>query len=61
MRCSMIYFYLWVPSPGKKRGLADIEEIRRFPAKLKYLLTPLWTAQIIPLIVLVLFTQFIAP
>ncbi|WP_247618026.1 hypothetical protein, partial [Pseudomonas syringae] len=60
MRCSMIYFYLWVPGLGKKRGLADIAEIRRFPAKLKYLLTIPWTAQIILLIALVLFTQLIA-
>ncbi|AKF53273.1 hypothetical protein SAMN05444506_122119 [Pseudomonas syringae] len=60
MRCSMIYFYLWVPGLGKKRGLADVQEIRRFPAKLKYLLTIPWTAQIILFIALVFFTQFIA-
>ena len=54
MRCSMTYFYLWVPGLGKKRGLADIEEIKRFPAKFKYLLTTPWTAQFILFIALVL-------
>ncbi|WP_449105776.1 hypothetical protein [Pseudomonas mohnii] len=59
MRCNMIYFYLWVPSLGKKRGLLDLKEIERFPVKLKYLLTIPWTAQIILLIALVLFTQLV--
>lgn len=61
MRCSMIFIYLWIPGLGKKRGLVDIKEIERFPTNLKYLLTIPWTAQIVLLIALVLFTQFLAP
>ncbi|RMV18522.1 hypothetical protein ALP17_00740 [Pseudomonas savastanoi] len=60
MRCNMIYFYLWVPSLGKKRGLLDIKEIERFPVKLKYLLTIPWTSQIILLIALAIFIQLVA-
>jgi hypothetical protein len=59
MRCSMIYWYLWIPSVGEKRGLLDRKEIKRFPVKLKYLLTIPWTAQIILSIALVLFAQLV--
>lgn len=61
MRCSMIYVYLAMPSLGKKRGLVDIKEIESFPGKMKFLLVSLWTAQLFLLIILILFTQFIAP
>lgn len=61
IRCSMIYVYLLVPSLGKNRGLLDIREINSFPKKLKFLLVIPWTTQLILLIALVLFTQFIAP
>ncbi|NWC10962.1 hypothetical protein HX776_19360 [Pseudomonas agarici] len=60
MRCNMIYFYLWIPSLGEKRGLVDINEIERFPVKFKYLLTIPWTVQIILLIALALFIQLCA-
>ncbi len=61
MRCSMIYVYLLMPGLGESRGLLDIGDIKSFPKKLKFLLAIPWTAQLILLVALIVFTQFVAP
>ncbi|KPW29090.1 hypothetical protein ACTAB0_19470 [Pseudomonas syringae] len=61
VRCGMMYLFLIFPGLGKKRGLMDIKESRSFPKNMKYLLFIPWTAQIVVLMALIWFTQFVIP
>ncbi|MCI3947333.1 hypothetical protein K0038_04423 [Pseudomonas syringae] len=61
VRCGMMYMFLMFPKLGKKRGVMDVGEAKRFPMKMKCLLFIPWTAQIVILISLIWFTQFAIP
>ncbi|KPY59192.1 hypothetical protein ALP50_02327 [Pseudomonas syringae pv. spinaceae] len=61
VRCGMMYLFLIFPGLGKKRGLMDIKESRSFSKNMKYLLFIPWTAQIVVLMALIWFTQFVIP
>ena len=61
VRCGMIYIFLAFPRLGARRGVINLEDVKYFPKKLKYLLFIPWTSQIIVLIAITWFTQFVMP